>query len=426
MKKLFDGIKKTLRNGPIGIYLFAGLIPLNDNFLGFTVLVIILEQLIRTIKIDKAHLSKQLSWRNPGIWLLSFYLLHVVGLIHTENMQFATMDLGMKSTIAIFPIFFMLYKPKVVWNRFVKCFILGAFIAIAYNSFQSYLIYIETGHPHHFTGSYLSHVMHRGYWAVYLLIAYFFMLRLIIAFTSKTRLLLNVFGALILGYFIVLTESRLGLIGLLIVSFWQFIVFSISIKKRWLIPVFIVVISGMFLFVYQTMPHITKRVDKTVLALKTSNQASELTPEKTDARLLLWGSSLELIKENFWFGVGTGDVKDEFVKRNKEKGYSKFVELRFNSHNQFFNVHIALGVFGVVFLLMVFVTNILKKKEDPYRAWRLGIVFILFIALIPESMIESQAGIIPYAFLLSFLTAFTPVIYKTSQQELKPLEATDE
>src|SRR5690554_92990 len=85
-------------------------------------------------------------------------------------------------------------------------------------------------------------------------------------------------------------------------------------------------------------------------------------------------------------------------------------QMNLNSHNQFLNSHVAIGVFGSLFLLMTIVSNLFKFNPDPFRSWRLGIVFILFIALLPESMLEVQAGIIPYAFFLTFLTAFKPKV----------------
>jgi hypothetical protein len=407
MNNLLYNTKQIFKEGPLGIYLMAFLIPLYAKWLGFAVLIIILEQIIRRTPVRITDIKTQLTWRNPGVWLFLFYLMHVVGLIHTENMAFANMDLGMKSTIAIFPVFFMLYQPVVRWAVFTKFFVFGAFVSIVYNVSANLGIYLETNNIYFMTGSGLSSLMHRGYWAVYLLVAYFFLIKMTFQTKSKKQMLVNFFGALVMAFFIILSESRLGLIGLVLISAWEVIKLARAFKSKWIIPVAAALFLGMVLLVYNFMPRVVNRVSTTIeTVLQPIDSNSDEKAIERSARSYLWGSSIELIKENFWFGVGTGDVKDVFVQRNSEKGYSRFVELRLNSHNQFFNSHIALGVFGSLFLLLSIVTNLMRQKSDPLRSWRTGIVFVLFLAMLPESMLESQAGIIPYAFLLSFLTAF--------------------
>src|SRR5690554_7984461 len=153
MNKFLINIKEIVNEGPIGIYLMAFLIPLYEKWLGFAVLIIILEQIIRRTPIKKENIKAQLTWRNPGVWLFLFYFMHVVGLIHTENMAFAGMDLGMKSTLAIFPVFFLLYQPVVRWRLFMQFFILGAFVSIAVNLSLAMGYYLEVKNIRYLTGS---------------------------------------------------------------------------------------------------------------------------------------------------------------------------------------------------------------------------------------------------------------------------------
>jgi O-antigen ligase len=121
------------------------------------------------------------------------------------------------------------------------------------------------------------------------------------------------------------------------------------------------------------------------------------------ARFLTWESSIQIIKENFWFGVGTGDVKDELRQQYSDSGYFALEKYNLNSHNQFLNSHVALGVFAPLFLLMALFVNLLKKRPfDKYYSWRFGVIIILFLSLLTESTLEAQAGIMPYAFLLCF------------------------
>lgn len=402
-----EKIKQIIKEGPLGIYLMAFLIPLNAKWLGIGVLIIILEHIIRRTPIRKENIKKQLSFKNPGLWLFLFYFMHIVGLIHTENMAFANMDLGMKATLAIFPVFFLLYQPLVRWPVFVKCFVLGAFASILVNVALSMEAYLNSGAFYYMRGSNLSQMMHRGYWAVYLLIAYLFLLKMAIVAVNRFKIFLNLLGALFLAVFIVLSESKVGYLLLAIISIWEVVKFIKAHKNKWLIPIAAAVFVGGGILVYTLMPSAVQRISKTFEVMaKPLDSYDKANAESTTARLFVWDASVDLIKENFWFGVGTGDIKDELHQRNLDKGYTGVAQMNLNSHNQFLNSHVAIGVFGSLFLLLTIVANLFKLNPDPLRSWRLGIVFILFIALLPESMLEVQAGIIPYAFFLTFLTAF--------------------
>lgn len=411
IKKLQNTFAKMLKEGPVGIYLIAFLIPLYANLLGFAVLIIALELIIRKTPIIKENVRKNLSWRNPGVWLFLFYIMHLVGLIHTENLDFAYMDLGMKATLGIFPLVFLLYQPKIEWNLFIKAFIFGAFVSILINTVWSFGVYLETNHMHELKGIKLSHLMHRGYWAVYMAIAYFFLLKLLLKKPFGLSLILNALAAMVMFVFIVLSESKVGVIVSGILTIWAGLMLISKIKYRWALPVIILSIIAISFTAFQVNPSFGKRFDNAInSSLKPFNELDKTSGESTTVRRFVWHSSLELIQENFWFGVGTGDIKDELKERNRENGYTDVVAKNLNSHNQFFNSHIALGVFASLFLFLTIVTNLLKKKEnDVYYSWRMGIVLILFFALLPESMLEVQAGIIPYAFLLTFLTAFVPI-----------------
>ncbi|PWH86820.1 O-antigen ligase family protein [Brumimicrobium oceani] len=409
MSKIQEVIKQLFAEGPIGIYFMAFLIPLNPKLLGIATVIIIVEQLIRSPKIDKGYLKTQLSWRNPGIWLLFFYLMHVVGLINTVNMGFANMDLGMKATMGIFPVFFLFYKTVVNWNFFVKSFITGAFISIALNLLFSIEYYTEIGHFYALTGEYLSHFMHRGYWAVYMVLAYFFLLKLAISSRTRKSFTWNLIGASVMLIFVIISGAKIGIIMAFFVSAWGLFKLSNRFASKKILLLFILGLVVVISAVVYVTPGMDKRMSSMVTVLnKPIESYDKEEVESTSARVMVWDSSKELIRENFWFGVGTGDVKDELTQRNIEKGYSGVAEKRLNCHNQFLNSHIALGVFGSLFLFLSLAMNFLKLRPDTLRSWRLGIITILFIALLPESMMETQAGIIPYAFLISFLPSFQP------------------
>jgi O-antigen ligase len=259
------------------------------------------------------------------------------------------------------------------------------------------------------SGERLSNLMHRSYWATYLVLACFFLLKQMIASKSKRTSWMNLLGAFVMAVFVVLSGAKVGLVILFIVIILVAISLFKRFDSRWVLPVTAAVLVLGIAAIFYLTPSIAERSISAVSAVsKPIESFDKENTESTTARIMLWDSSLELIKENFWWGVGTGDIKDELIQRNYENGYTGIAEKKLNSHNQFLNSHIAIGFFGSLFLMLSVVFNFLKFKSDELRDWRLGIIIILFVALLPESMLETQAGIIPYAFFLSFLTAFKP------------------
>lgn len=408
MKESITKLKEIVREGPIGIYLMAFLIPFYQNFFGVATAIIILEFLVRRTAIRKEFIKSQLSWKNPGIWLFAFYLLHIVGLIHTENMKFANLDIGMKATLGIFPLLFVFYQPKINWRLFVNSFILGALVSIVVNLTISIGLYLDTGSIKHFYDSRLTHLMHRGYWAVYLAIAIFFLLKRGLESSGSKAILINFSLAFFIAIFAILSISKMGLILLVIQLVWLAIMLIRRFQYKWILPLIATIFLVTAFSAYYFIPAMKPRIDSTFKEMvKPVDEMDQNRPGSTGARMLVWKSSVELIKENFWFGVGTGDIKDELIQRNIDNGYSGVAEKKLNSHNQYLNSHLALGVLAPLFLLMVIITNCIKRAgNDRYYSWRVGVVLMLFLAMFTESMLEVEAGIIPYAFLLSFLPVF--------------------
>ena len=118
-------------------------------------------------------------------------------------------------------------------------------------------------------------------------------------------------------------------------------------------------------------------------------------------RLQYWRLSRAMIKENPYFGVGTGDVANEFKKQYQanKKCLDKMYQLR--SHNQYLSTTIALGIIGLIFFLFF----ILYPVPTAFRERNYFYLLCLCIALlsfISEDTLETQDGVFFFAFLTNF------------------------
>lgn len=376
----------------------AFMIPLFPNLYGLMIMIMVLEQLIRRRFSSVRMLRSKLSWRNPAIWLLLFYLMHFVSFIYSENMSFAWMDVGMKASFIVFPVIFFFFQPRINWKVTIALFLLGVFTSISINLILSFNKYLETDVHHYLFGERLSHFMHRGYWSIFLTIAYVLIFEQILR--NPLRRFYNYFGLLVVLIVVFMSASKISILLLLLVSvYYLFFVFKRMNHKGFMAVILVTLIGSIFLVVKFT-PQLSSRIYRaTESVFVPVEEMDKVNIESTTARIFMWDTAIDLIRDNFWLGVGSGDVKDELQALNYQKGYIGVAEKNLNSHNQFLNTHVAIGFFGVVFLFLsyFFAFSFSKRPNRSIQNW---IVFILFMAALPEAFLETQAGIVPCAFIL--------------------------
>jgi hypothetical protein len=113
-------------------------------------------------------------------------------------------------------------------------------------------------------------------------------------------------------------------------------------------------------------------------------------------RLELWKTSWSVIKSNWLFGVGTGDVPDVFKQTLKNEN-SPLQDTKLRSHNQYLSLFIAFGVVGFLLCLFSFIYPFIKSKLIfDYFCTIFLIVFLM--SMLTEDTIESQDGVTFYAF----------------------------
>lgn len=113
-------------------------------------------------------------------------------------------------------------------------------------------------------------------------------------------------------------------------------------------------------------------------------------------RLELWKTSGSIIKSNWLFGVGTGDVPDVFRQTLKDEN-SPLQDTKLRSHNQYLSLLIAFGVVGFLLCLFSFIYPFVKSKLIfDYFCTIFLIVFLM--SMLTEDTIESQDGVTFYAF----------------------------
>lgn len=350
---------------------------------------------------------RKLTARSPLFWSAALYGAYMVGLLWSSNMEFAGLDLGIKSSLAFFALIPIVGVPSIQSIRPKLAFIGANAIAVmicliraVFRSVDLYLHAIPQGHPEGYTlsvpffASDFSAFLHPSYMAMYLTLA---LMLLAGAQANAARLKrLTTVVALLLVLGIVLCASKAGWIILilsgigLLAERWS----DSRMRKTVGWGLLAVIFGGITL--YCTTTYVHERIGQVLNTFKETAPQSDAS-NSTDDRRLVWDAASSLVAAHPWTGVGTGDVKDELLLTYAERGYVEPLRKKLNAHDQYLNTGVALGSGGILLLiLLVVVPSISAFRHGD----TLLIAFLLLNALnwTVESMLEVQAGTIFFAF----------------------------
>ena len=372
-----------------------------------------------------------LNWLAEGSWIktisllfkernrsgmISFsvlYLLYILGLSYSTNMDYGLFDLEVKFSLFLFPLMFATAEPfylqKETSTAILFFFIAGCFTvtlllyAHALYAFAAY----HTEDAFYYTK--LSWYFHPSYLAMYVtfaiaILAYW----LLEAYPVFNRYQLPGILLLIVHFFIfiVFLNSKAGLIALFMVIFIYALLFVI-VKRTWIYGAVTIVAAGLlFLGCLTLFPNVVERVRQSGSDIHAMDSAGK-DPRSTAERIAIWKCSMEIISKHVIFGVGTGDVKDALMESYKEHQDVKILSQKLNAHNQYLQTFISLGIFGLILLLyMLFFPAIRAFRQKDF-------LFMIFLAIFAvnimvESMLENQAGVIFYALFNALLFTFNP------------------
>ncbi len=109
-------------------------------------------------------------------------------------------------------------------------------------------------------------------------------------------------------------------------------------------------------------------------------------------RFSYWEAGIDLFKNNFLIGVGTGDNQKEFASYYDRNNSKLTKENRSRSHNQFLTIAVCFGLVGlIVFAVFLYYPLFIKKRKLEF----LHLIFIILMTLsfLPEDTLETQSGV---------------------------------
>jgi O-antigen ligase len=337
---------------------------------------------------------------------IGFYLLHIVGLAWTNNIPSGLFDLEVKLSLLIFP---LVYGTRPLGSeaflKVMKSFLIGCASAALLILIRACWIWMRV-HENKFFYEEFSYFMHPSYFSMYL---NFGLLYLIIECSAKpgsiNRAWLGLVPLFVLV--IVLLSSKLGLISLLLIIV-GWLCLMIVRSGRYILGLLSILVLGAGVFLLlKVSPEISGRIKNAVHALSDTQQPDKTNAESTAVRMLIWGVAGQAIAEHPLIGAGTGDAKDVLMEKYKTEGIAGAYAHNLNAHNEYLQVWVALGLLGFLFLIGMLLLPMQAARNDKKI---LLVFFVLLLALnfLPESMLETQAGVMFYAFFNTLLVFSAP------------------
>jgi len=340
-------------------------------------------------------------WSSPLPYAIALYLLHIVGMAWSTNVDFGLFDLGIKAPLLLLPAATWWIGRKWWHGRepllFVFCVanavavvlcIAAAVIRISRNGGA------DAGQQ--VFSSPWSLFLHPSYFAMYLMTGLVAWCLLSLPRSLPRWLFRLVLVVLCVG--VVLCGSKVGwLLLLALLPAVLALRWSDRTLRRTLIGMMGISLIGLFALV-GTSRYAMDRVQE-VWRAATEHDHDANAQTSSEVRWLTWDSAWRLFKERPLCGTGTGDIKDELVRDYISHDFTTAAEHRLNAHDQFLQTAACLGIPGAVLIVGLLLIPLLARGRND----ALTTLFLLICAVnwVVESMLEVQAGAVFFAFFAS-------------------------
>jgi O-antigen ligase len=339
-----------------------------------------------------------------GILMIGLYVLFLIGMFFTDNLERGWFNLEVKLSLVAFPISFIGYgyMDKRQYERILYTFLLGVLIAAVYCLGQSaYKVFFRNAKYFHFLSNRYSVIIHQSYFAMYLVFATVILTYMewpVFRRDKIGRTIATIVGILFLSISTIMTGSKIGFIMWIVVICTITIYLIQELKYKWLpISMLMVLMSVAGAFI-QTTPELKTRILK-LIELNEGELARDVTGniESTSARTVVYKSAWNVIKNQPWYGSGTGDYQDALDEEYLTKGDQNLYNRHLNAHNLFLQTWISTGIPGLMLIFSIFVVIFQHSFSTGERVY---LAFSAVIALISltESPFNVQAGVVFFSF----------------------------
>ena len=366
----------------------------------------------------------QEKWKNfvshsPSNWLFGvFALYHVVSLLYSDNVYAGIKECEKKITYLLFPIFISsinisslkkirLLKniPLILGLVFVIACALASYHYFAQNNafafYNAYLVGFTGKHPATI-GLYVN-------FAIFIVLEFW----RLGYFSSKEKILFLYILTPLLLVFVFLQGTRLPILSLGFALFlYALVVLRNHISWKTQGSIF----AGLLLF-FMALAYFAPTITNRLISTKNldihwentnpvnNHFGSVVKDENWEGPALRKAKAIcamDKIKQAPWFGYGIGDSYEELQKAYADRHFLHAVEAKYSVHNQFLNILMAFGFFGMAIFFLGFASSFYKAYQDRNVLY-FFFVLLVFLAMTSEDLLMMHQGILFFTFFNAFL-----------------------
>jgi hypothetical protein len=144
-------------------------------------------------------------------------------------------------------------------------------------------------------------------------------------------------------------------------------------------------------YIYQNKFSLYALFYKTMWELDEYKNTKNSNKNSLAQRIEYFNAGKNIFTSNIWFGVGTGDVQDEFNNYYEKTNSVLTEKYRLRAHNQFLTLLLTFGIIGFTLIFLAFIFPIIYEKK--LELGMLIIVLVInFLSWLNEDSIETQPG----------------------------------
>ena len=386
VNNIFDGVKPLEMSEFTLLGLMSIVLPYDWQLVMWLMPLLVVNTIVRIVvarRIGNPSLSKGARW---ALWLMvAFFAYQLVSMLYTVNQADGWDIILRRLPLLLFVLCPLAADSGYLSRDRVRVLMWIFTLSLAVKFIIRFIIMFAESHTFVF-GSYFDPV-HHTYMAMYLMFVLGFLYDEWLNYRNKmtrTLQLLFCLVVLIMLAYLVMVLSRTGIAGLVVMVFAiiAYHIFGLKEVRRGLLMLAAVAVVGTG--VYFILPDSSRRLTQTF------EEMSE--GDTSDARYLIFGSSLKGISQSLPLGVGIGDKNDVLAKIYEESGEDYAIQAQFNSHNIYLDATLTMGIPGLLLLLAALAV-------PAVMAWRrrdfilMSLIFSVAFSGLFEAILNRQMGI---------------------------------
>ncbi len=328
------------------------------------------------------------------------FLCQLVGLAYTQDIKMGLFSTEKRLALLVFPLVFYFTRFKISpkdTKRLFFFFQLGLSTCVsyciavamksnyAYNAFESIQWKL-------FSDTLLDPIgiNHLAY-GIYAALALTYFVYQVVERKEKVIWYQLLFLAIItLG--LVLLVPKMGWISIFFAT--SYILFrnrsNISIKYL----VVAAILSGVILAIMLKIPKSRERIRQFTYGFSRNNIINDST-HYSSSRAGAFYASLDLIKEHWILGLGTGGIDKEMTKWYMDRNLSGLVGL--DTHNQYFDFLLSYGILGLSFFLLSLFYPLWLAHQRSFTLYSTFLIIMIF-SFLTENFLNNNKGIMFFSF----------------------------